>query len=113
LPQALLRQREEAALGGNAEIAGERQLEPDAEAIALGRGDHRLGAARRRGDVPCQTRDMLGRGLEKPADFTAAGKMLADRSHDDDAHLRVRLERGAQLVALRHGDDVERRSVED
>src|SRR2546425_13352787 len=42
--------------------------------------------------------------------------MLADRAHDDDAHARIlvkRLEHEAQLLALRHRHDVERRPVED
>src|SRR5262245_19727342 len=42
--------------------------------------------------------------------------MLADRAQHDHAHALVeveRLEGGAELVALPHGDDVERRAVED
>ena len=57
LAEPLLRQRVEAGLGDDAEVAGERKLEPDAEAIAAVGGDHRLGAARRRGDVPGQLGD--------------------------------------------------------
>jgi hypothetical protein len=59
---------------------------------------------------------MLGGGFEETTDFAAAGKMLAGRAHDDDADALVRfesLEDGAQLLALRHGDDIERRPVED
>ena len=42
--------------------------------------------------------------------------MLTHRAHHDDAHALVlvqRLEHEAQLVALRHGDDVEGRAVQD
>ena len=42
--------------------------------------------------------------------------MLADCAQHDHAHRRIfieRLEHEAQLVALRHGDDVERRAIED
>src|SRR5436853_211733 len=61
LPELLLGQCVEAGLGHDAEIAGERDLEADAEAIAAVGDDHRLGATRGRGDVPGQLRDMLGR----------------------------------------------------
>src|SRR5207248_296617 len=94
----------------------QRQLEGDPKAIAAAGGDDRLFASRRRGDVPGELRDMLGRGLEKAADLAAAGKMLAVRAQHDDAHPAVRvggLEGDAQLFALTHRDDVERRPVED
>ncbi len=58
---------------------------------------------------------MLGRSLDKAADLTAAGKMLALGTQHDNPHAIVgieRLERGAQLLALRHREDVERRPVE-
>ena len=59
---------------------------------------------------------MLGRGIEKAADLAAARKMLAGGPQHDDADARIgveRLEHGAQLLALGHRDDVERRPVED
>ena len=59
---------------------------------------------------------MVGRGGEKPADLAAAGKMLAAGPQHDDADPRIgvgHLEGGAQLFALGHRDDVERRPVED
>ena len=59
---------------------------------------------------------MLGRGIEKPADLAAARKMLADRAQHDDPHAIVgvgRFEGDAQLLALVHRDDVERRPIED
>ena len=52
LAELLLGQRVERGLGGDAEVAGQRELEADAEAVAAVGGDHRLAAARRRGDVP-------------------------------------------------------------
>ena len=116
LAEPLLGQRVEAGLRDDAEVAGERQLEADAEAEAAVGGDHRLGAARRRRDVPGELGDRLGRRLHEALDVAAAGKMLADRAQHDDAHARVlveRLEHQAKLVALRHRDDVERRPVED
>src|SRR3954469_14189195 len=116
LPEPLLRQRVEAGFGDNAKIAGERNLEPDAEAVSAIGGDHRLGAARRRCHVPGELRDMLGRGLEEALDVAAAGEMLADRAQHDDAHTRVVVERfecQAELIALRHLDDVERRAMQD
>jgi len=48
---------------------------------------------------------MLGRGLEKAADFAAARKMLAFCPQHDDAHCGISVERlkgNAQLVALHH-----------
>src|SRR5439155_26210380 len=59
---------------------------------------------------------MLRRGIEKALDLAAARKMLAVRAQHDDPHATVRiggLERDAQLIALVHRDDVERRPVED
>ena len=59
---------------------------------------------------------MLGRGFEKAFDVAAAGKVLADGTQHDDADARVvvdRFEHQAQLVALRHLDDVERRPIEN
>src|ERR1051326_2821915 len=58
---------------------------------------------------------MLWRGRQKSGDVAAGRKMLADRAQHDDAHALVlaeRFEHGAQLVALRHFDDVERRPIE-
>src|SRR5262249_44995144 len=99
----------------DAEVAGERELETDAEAItAIGR-DHRLGAARRRGDVPGEARDGLRARLHEALDIAAARKMLAGGAQHDDPYPRVlfeRLEHQPKLVALRHGDDVERRAIE-
>src|SRR5438309_2116768 len=58
---------------------------------------------------------MLGRGLEEPLDVAAAGEMLADRAQHDDAYPLIfieRLEHQAQLIALRHLDHVERRTMQ-
>ena len=115
LAEPLFRQRIEAGLRDDAEIAGERNLEADAEAIAAIGDDHGLAAARRRGDVPGEFRDMLGRRGEEAGDIAAAGKMLADRAQHDHAHAGIlveRLEDQAELIALAHLDDVQRRPVE-
>jgi len=59
---------------------------------------------------------MLGRGFEKAPDVAAAGKMLAGGAQHDDPYLGLFVdcfEHQAQLIALRHFDDVERRPVED
>ena len=59
---------------------------------------------------------MFGRGIEKPADLAAARKMLADRAQHDDPHAMIRIGRfegDAQLLALAHRDDVERRPIQD
>ena len=59
---------------------------------------------------------MLGGGFEETADLAAAGEMLTDRPHHDDADVVIGVEPfegRAQLVALRHGYDIERRPVED
>ena len=116
LPELLFRQRILAGLGDETKIARQRNLEPDAEAIAAIGDDDRLGAARRRRDVPRQLGHMLRRGFHKTLDVAAGGKMLADRAQHDHAHALVlvqRLEHQAELIALRHFDDVERRPVED
>jgi hypothetical protein len=59
---------------------------------------------------------VLGGRFEETADLAAAGKMLAQRPHYDDADAVVgieRLEGDAQVLALRHRNDVERRPIED
>src|SRR5581483_8928653 len=116
LPELLLRQRVLAGLRDNAEVAGEGDLEADAEAVAAIGDDHRFRAASRRGDVPGELGDMLGRGFHEAFDVAAAREVLADRAQHDDAHAGVlveRLENQAQLVALRHLDHIERGAVED
>ena len=59
---------------------------------------------------------MLGGCVEETTDLAAAGKMLTQRPHHDDADVLVdirSLEGGAQLLTLRHRDNIERRPVED
>ena len=59
---------------------------------------------------------MFGSRREKAFDVASAGKMLANRPENDDAHPWIsveRLEGKAELIALRHLDDVERRPIED
>src|SRR6516225_7496715 len=116
LSQTLLRQGIEAGLGDDAEIAGQRQFETDAEAISAAGSDDRLAAARRGGDVPGKAREVLGRGVEKARDLAAARKMLAGGPQHNHADARIGvepLEHRAQFLALSHRDDVERRPVED
>src|SRR5581483_6873354 len=116
LPELLLGQRVKRGLGGEAEIAGERDLEADAEAVAAVGGDHRLLASRRRGDVPGQLGNVLRARLQEALDVAAAGEMLAVCAQHDHAHFRMRVQRlegATQLVALRHAHHVERRAGED
>src|SRR5262249_1007743 len=110
LSETLLRQRIEAGLGDDAEIAGQRQFETDAKAISATGGGDRLSAARRGGDVPGEARDVLGRGVEKARDLAPARKMLAGGPQYDDADAGINIERlkyNAQLLALGHHNDVE------
>ena len=116
LSELLLRQRIECGLRRDPKVAGQRQFEPDAEAIAAIGGYHRLGAARRRGDIPGQLRHVLGRGFHKTSDIAAAGEMLADRSHHNDPDPRILVEgfeHQPKLIALRHRYDVVGRPVEN
>src|SRR5437660_1844134 len=57
LPESLFGQRIETRFRHDAEIAGKRQLEADAETEAAVRDDHRLRAAHRRRDIPGELRD--------------------------------------------------------
>jgi hypothetical protein len=97
LSQTLFGQGIEAGLGNDAEVAGQRQFETNAEAISTAGGDNRHPAARRGGDVPGEARDVLGGGVEKARDLAAARKMPARSPHDDDADAGVGIER------LEHG----------
>src|SRR5207248_8813789 len=100
-------------LRDDAKVAGERDLEADAETIAAIGGDHRLGATCRRGDVPGEFRDVLGRCLQETTDIAAGREMLAFGAQHDHPHAPIfieRLECGAKLLALVHGDRVHRRA---
>jgi hypothetical protein len=55
-----------------------RNLEADAEAQSAVSRNHGLAAARRRGNIPGQRKDMLWSCFEKAFDVAAAGKMLVD-----------------------------------
>ena len=115
-PSFLFRQRVEAGFRNDAEIAGQRDFETDAEAVAAIGDDHRLRATRWGRDVPGELGNMLGRGFHEAFDVAAAGKMLANGAQHDHADMLVlveRLEHEPQLVALRHLDHVERRAVKD
>src|SRR6202022_1249904 len=105
LAETLLGKGVKAGFRDQAEIAGQRQFEADAEAIAAAGSNDRLTAARRRGDVPGEARDMLGRGIEKAADLAAARKMLPFRPQYDDADPRIgvaRLDSGTTLPNNSH-----------
>src|SRR5208337_2615161 len=76
LTKPLLRQRIEAGFRDQAKVAGERELEPHAEAVPPIGGDHRLGTPRRRGNVPGKAGDLLGCRLQEALDVAPAGEML-------------------------------------
>ena len=115
MPSRISGKREFGARRRDAEIAGKRQLESDAEAIAADGGDHRLAAAFGCGDVVGEMREGFGLGLEEARDVAAARKIPAFAAQHDDAHARIAVERGEgrrELRALRHRDDVQGRPVE-
>ena len=112
---ALLGKGKPGGLRDDAKIAGERELESHAEAVAANCGQHRLVAALGGGDVPGKLRDSLRGAVQESADVAAAGEVLPLAAQHDDSYLRVAvqgLEHRAKLVALAHGHDVERRAVE-
>jgi hypothetical protein len=116
LPELLFGQCVPARLRDDAEVAGERNLESDAKAVAPVGGDHRLRAARRGGDVPGELGDVLGRCLQESPYVAAGGEVLSLGPQNDHAHPRIlveRLEHTADLVALAHRDRVHRRAGED
>src|SRR5581483_6580663 len=84
-PEPDLRQPELGVVGGDAEVAGERELEPDAEAVAAQAGDDGLREALRRGDVPGEARELLRRRVQERGDVAAGGEVLAGTSEDDGA----------------------------
>ncbi len=109
-PDRHLRESELEVVGGEPEVAGERELEPDAEAVAVKRRDHRLRAALRRRDVVGEARDVPGRPLQEPGDVAAGGERLAGAGQHDEADGVVAvelLEDAAELVARVHRDAVE------
>ena len=84
LAETLLGKGIKAGFRGEPEIAGQRQLEANAEAIAAAGSNDRLTAARRGGDVPGEARDMLGRGAvprrardRRPASMKARSRAKA------------------------------------
>ena len=97
-------------VGGDAEVARERELEPDAEGIAAQPRDHRLRAALRRGDVPGQPRQLLGLASQEAGDVAAGGERRARAGQDDEADGVVGaelLEHAGELVAREHRDAVQ------
>ena len=109
LAQALLGEGVERRLRGDAEVAGERDLEADPEAVAAIGGDDGLFAPRGRGDVVGQLRDVLGRCFQKAANEAARGEVRAESAEHDHPHPVVAvetLERGAHLLALPHRNGV-------
>ncbi|MNF41831.1 hypothetical protein D3C84_228690 [compost metagenome] len=116
LPQVLLRQGVARGLRRNAEIAGQGQFETDAEGVTTVGNDHRFFATCRCRDVPGQLRNVFRRRFEEALDVATAGEVFTHRAQHDDAHVLVCIEGfedQAQLIALPHGNDVQRRPVED
>ena len=109
-PEPHLRERELDVVGGEPEVAGERQLEPDAEGVAAQLCDHGLGTALGRGDVPGEARERLGLGLEEPGDVPARAEGAARTREDDEADafvLSELVERASELVARLHRDAIQ------
>ena len=109
-PELHLGEGELDVVGRDAEVAGERELEADAEGVALQLRDHRLRAALRRGDVPVQARELLRARLEEAGDVAAGGERPAGAGDDDEAHGLVGAELAEHLVEL--GARAERHAVE-
>ena len=86
-PERQLGQRELRVVARHAEVAGQRELEADAEAVAVQLRDHRLRAALGRADVDVQVRERLGVALHEHADVAARREGLVARAaQHDDAH---------------------------
>ena len=95
---------------GDAEIAGERELEADAERVAAELRDHRLRAPLRGGDVPREPRDLLGMALEEAGDVAAGSEGLACPGEHDRPQAVVsaqRLEHVGEAAASGHRHAVE------
>ena len=110
IPSFDLGERELDVVGGEPEVARERELEADAEGVAAQLRDHGLGAALRSGDVPGEARERLGLGLEEPGDVSSRAERAARSRQDDDAHpfvLPELREQAAELVACLHRDPVQ------
>ena len=116
LAELLFRQRVQRGVGRDAEVAGERQLEADAEAVAASAAitgfAQRAGAAMFHASFETCSGDasrkpLMSPPLEKcsPCPRTTMTRTRVVRVE--------RLERDAQLLAREHADDVERRPVED
>src|SRR5712691_8168890 len=99
-PELDLGERELDVVGGDTEVAGERQLEPDPEGIAAQLCDHRLGAALGRGDVPGEARQPLRLDLEEAGDVSAGGERFARAREDDEADVVVGAELGEEVPEL-------------
>src|SRR5262249_54792566 len=66
--------------------------------------------------VPGKPGDVLGRRLQKSLDVAAAGEMFPRGTQHNDANAPILvqcLEHEAELIALRHGDNIEGRAIED
>lgn len=105
-----LREAELEVVGGDAEVACQRELEPDAERIAVQARDHRLRAALGRGDVPREARQVVRGALEEARDVAARRERGSGAAEHDHAHALVLpelVEGGRELLARRHGDPVQ------
>ena len=76
----------------DAEVAGERELQPDTEHVTVQPRDHGLGTALGSGDVLRELRDRPRACLEEPGDVTARGERVAGSGENDEPHRRVRVE---------------------
>ena len=109
-PDRRLGQRHLEVVGGDPEVARERELEPDAEHVALELRDHGLGAALGRGDVLRELGDDPRRLRQESGDVAAGGELAAGSGEHDEPHRIVPVELGEdlrQLVAREHRDPVE------
>ena len=116
---ARLGQRDRAVVGCEADVAVERELEPEADAVALHRDDHRRG--HRLQQTPhvatpagIAHREQAGRGAEL-AQVGTGREVVAGRAEHDRPHRLVDDQRGeqvAELVAHAHVVHVDRRVVE-
>src|SRR5262249_1350592 len=105
-----LGERELGAVRGEAEVARERELEADAEHVAVERRDDGLRAALGRGHVPGEPRQLRRRPLEEHADVAAGRERLAGAAEHDCAHPVVAaelVEYPRELLACVHRDAVE------
>src|SRR5690606_3878045 len=102
-------------LDGDADVARQGELEPDAHRVLFERADHGLRAAAGRGHVEGELRHPVERNLRERLDVAARAENAVGAANDDDAHVVVLaegLDQCRDLAAPAIGHDVERRAVE-